>query len=100
VGDEAGRNPPIAALVLLLGQVGCLTFSIIIVSLVVGLWLDGRYDTRPLFALALVLLSAPISLYIMYRIVLGRMARLQSGDGTSTPDRLRQDQEAESGRDP
>ncbi len=98
MGDQGGQNSPIAAIALLLGQVGCLTFAIIIGSLVGGIWLDGRFDTKPLFSLALVLLSAPISLYLMYRIVLGRMTQLQGGDGISTPDGLGINQEAESGR--
>jgi hypothetical protein len=52
----------------LAGQVGCLTFLIVILSLVAGLWLDRVLDTRPLFTILLVLGSAPLALFITFRV--------------------------------
>ncbi|MEW6568260.1 MAG: AtpZ/AtpI family protein [Chloroflexota bacterium] len=65
------------ALMGVVGQVGCLTLVIVLVALGAGLWLDSRLNTRPLFALILVLGSIPVTLYLMVRIVLSAAPRLQ-----------------------
>lgn len=70
----------------LLGQVGCLTVLIIAIALAAGLWLDTQVDTRPLFTILFVLGSVPVTLYVMVRLVLSGMARVQpetSGAGKS-----------------
>lgn len=53
----------------ILGQVGCLTIVIIFVALFAGLWLDKYLNTRPLFTVGLMILSVPITLFIMFWIV-------------------------------
>ncbi len=58
------------ALVGVVGQVGCLTLAIIFLALIAGLWLDNQFHTRPLFALVLVMASVPVTLYLMFRVVL------------------------------
>jgi signal transduction histidine kinase len=65
------------ALVGVVGQVGCLTLVIILVALLAGLWLDNQLQTRPLFALVFVLASVPVTLYLMFRIVLSFAPRIQ-----------------------
>jgi len=75
------------ALAGLLGQVGCLTFVIVLGAILAGLWIDTRFDTRPLFTLVLVLGSVPVTLYLMFRIVLAGAGRLQGlikQEGTPT----------------
>jgi len=62
-------NMTIAALV---GQVGCLTLVIVLAAVLAGLWLDGRFGTRPWFTIGLVAVSIPISLVVM--IVVARSA--------------------------
>jgi hypothetical protein len=69
------------ALLGLIGQVGCLTLVIIVAALVAGLWLDSRFDTRPLFTLVLVLGSIPVTLFVMFRLVLSAAPRLQTNAG-------------------
>ena len=59
------------------GQVGCLTLAIIAVALIAGLWLDTQFDTKPLFVLALVLGSVPLTLFLMFRVVLGIAPKIQ-----------------------
>ena len=49
-------NPTVA---IVLGQVGCVVFFIIFISIVVGLLLDKVLDTRPLFTILLAVGSAP-----------------------------------------
>jgi F0F1-type ATP synthase assembly protein I len=65
------------ALAGIVGQVGCLTLAIIAVALGLGLWLDSQFHTRPLFSLALVLGSVPVTLYIMFRVVLSVAPKIQ-----------------------
>ncbi|MGH2620106.1 MAG: AtpZ/AtpI family protein [Anaerolineales bacterium] len=65
------------ALAGLLGQVGCVTLIVIFAALGSGLWLDSQFDTRPVFTLILVLGSVPVTIYLMVRIVLTGMARIQ-----------------------
>ena len=65
------------ALVGVIGQVGCLTLLIISVALIAGLWLDNQFQTRPLFALVFVLASVPLTLYLMFRVVLSFAPRIQ-----------------------
>ena len=71
------------ALVGVIGQVGCLTLLIILVALVAGLWLDNQFQTRPLFALVLVLASVPVTLYLMFRVVLSMAPRIQALSGAA-----------------
>lgn len=59
------------------GQVGCLTLAIIAVALFAGLWLDSRFDTKPLFTLVLVMASVPLTLYLMFRVVLSLAPKIQ-----------------------
>lgn len=96
---EPGRPRPALRLALLgvLGQVGCLTLGIVTVALGVGLWLDSRLATRPMFTLILVLGSVPVTVYLMVRIVLSLAPRLQVSAGP--PARaLEQEEEPEGGR--
>jgi uncharacterized membrane protein YedE/YeeE len=69
----------------LLGQIGCLTVLVVLAALGAGLWLDGRLQTKPIFTLGLLLGSVPVSLYLMVRILLAGMARIQGEGGAKTP---------------
>ena len=62
-----------------LGQVGCLTLAIIAVAIFAGLWLDSQFDTKPIFVLVLVLASIPLTLYLMFRVVLSVAPKIQLG---------------------
>ena len=83
---QEGRAPEVErtrqalkmALLGVIGQVGCLTLLIILIALVAGLWLDGQFHTRPLFTLILVLGSVPVTLFVMFRLVLSVAPRLQT----------------------
>ena len=82
-GQSPGRKRPGQTLTMLLagvlGQVGCLTLLIILAALVAGLWLDNQFHTRPLFVLILVLASIPVTLVLMFRLVLSIAPRLRVG---------------------
>jgi MFS-type transporter involved in bile tolerance (Atg22 family) len=81
-------------------QVGCLTVIVLLAALVGGLWLDTRFNTRPLFTLIFVLGSVPITVYLLFRIVLSGMSRLQQA--TQPPEKLNGggSEEAERGKNP
>lgn len=51
------------------GQVGCVTLIIILVAVLAGLWLDSRFQTRPVFTFVLLIVSIPVSLAAMLYIV-------------------------------
>jgi hypothetical protein len=61
-----------------IGQVGCLTLIIIGIALGAGFWLDSQFDTRPLFALVVVLASMPVTIFLMFRVVKTFMHRIQN----------------------
>lgn len=48
------------------GQVGCLTLVIVLGAVLIGLWLDRVYGTRPVITLVLVIASIPVSVVVMY----------------------------------
>lgn len=62
------------------GQVGCLTLFIIIVTLFGGLWLDARFDTKPIFTVLLLVGSIPVTIILMFWVVRKATARIQAGD--------------------
>jgi len=59
------------------GEVGCLTLIIVIVSVFGGIWLDRILGTKPLFTVGLVLLSAPLSLFLTFWIATRAVKDLQ-----------------------
>ena len=76
--SQEPRSPDLPiALAGLLGQVGCVTLIVVFAALGIGLWLDSQLDSRPVFTLILVLGSVPVTIYLMVRIVLTGMARIQ-----------------------
>jgi hypothetical protein len=61
------------------GQVGCVTLIIILVAVLGGLWLDARFDSRPVFTVILLLVSIPISLGAMLYIVRLFTSKIKAG---------------------
>jgi len=59
------------------GQVGCLTPVILLGALFAGLWLDRQFDTKPLFIILFIVGSAPVSVFVLYRIVRTATAKLK-----------------------
>lgn len=65
-GKQKLINLTVAGIV---SQVGCITLLIIIGALFLGLYLDGKFDTRPWFTIGIILASIPVSLAVMFFIV-------------------------------
>ncbi len=78
--DRAGKPDLPLAVAGLLGQVGCVTLVVIFIALGSGLWLDSQFNSRPIFTLILVIGSVPLTIYLMVRIVLTGMAKIQGDD--------------------
>jgi F0F1-type ATP synthase assembly protein I len=57
-------------LIVLVGQMGCLTLIVIAFSVMAGLWLDSTFHTKPIFTLVLLLAGVPVSVILM--ILVGR----------------------------
>ena len=63
-------------LVVLVGQVGCITLLVILASVFAGLWLDARFHTRPIFTLVLLVAGIPVSVLLMLQVGRKTLARL------------------------
>lgn len=69
------------------GQIGGLTVAVIVVALGAGILLDRTLGTRPLFTLLLMLGSFPVTYFIIYRIALNAVGKIQPAAGAPSPAR-------------
>jgi len=74
---QKGRSILNTLLVVMIGQVGCLTLIIILASVFGGLWLDKTFGTKPVFTLALLIVGVPVSVIVMIVIARRTLARLK-----------------------
>jgi len=75
--EQKGRSILNTFLIVMIGQVGCLTLVIILASVFGGLWLDRTFDTKPVFTLALLLAGIPVSVFVMLFVARKTLARLK-----------------------
>ena len=75
--EQKGRSILNTLLIVLIGQVGCLTLVIILASVFGGLWLDETFDTKPVFTLALLFAGIPVSVFVMLAVARKTLARLK-----------------------
>jgi F0F1-type ATP synthase assembly protein I len=61
-----------------LWQIGVLTLAAVVGPLVLGLWLDKTFSTRPLFTLLLLLASFPLTMYVIYRVSLRAVSKIHA----------------------
>lgn len=73
-------------LIVMVGQVGCLTLVIILASVFGGLWLDNTLGTKPLFTLILLFAGIPLSVILMLTVARRTLARLRAGTESSGSD--------------
>ena len=69
-------------LIVLVGQVGCITLIVILLSVRVGMWLDAYFQTRPVYTLLLLLAGIPLSVWLMLVVARRTLARLTKGNRT------------------
>jgi hypothetical protein len=67
------------------GQVGFLTLLIVSVALVGGLWLDKVLQTKPMFTIILMAASVPLSLVVMYKVVMWATSRIKPLENNESP---------------
>ena len=75
--EQKGRGILNTLLVVMVGQVGCLTLIIILASVFGGLWLDKTFGTKPIFTMVLLLAGIPISVLVMLVVARRTLARLK-----------------------
>jgi F0F1-type ATP synthase assembly protein I len=75
-GDK-GRGILNTLLIVMIGQVGCLTLIIIFGSVLLGLWLDNMFGTKPVITLVLLFAGIPISVLVMLFVARRTLARLK-----------------------
>jgi F0F1-type ATP synthase assembly protein I len=81
--SDSGRRKVVwTLLIVLVGQVGCLTLVIVLASVLAGRWLDANFHTKPLFTLGLLLAGIPISVLAMLVVARRTLARLAKSDGS------------------
>lgn len=83
----ADQKPPRAknlTYAALAGQVGCVSLVLVFAALFLGLWLDSQFGLRGPFTVGLLILSVPISLFVMVRIALGMIAEIQTQSRNKT----------------
>ena len=81
-GKQKTINLTVAGIV---SQVGCITLLIIVGALFLGMYLDGKFDTRPWFTIGIILASIPVSLAVMFFIVRITLKKLKPINPTQQP---------------
>jgi len=84
--DKDHRKAINLTIIGIFGQVGFLTLFIIILALLGGLWLDKTFDSKPLFTIILMIASVPVSLVLMYKIVMWATTRIRPTEKTPIPE--------------
>jgi len=65
-------------LIVMIGQVGCLSLVIILLSVLGGLWLDNILGTKPLITLVFLLAGIPLSVILMVYVGRRTVAKIKS----------------------
>lgn len=64
-------------LIVIIGQVGCITLAVILASVFGGLWLDNQFGTKPTFTLVFLFAGIPISVFLMLTLSRRALAKLK-----------------------
>jgi len=76
--EQNSRNGMISTLlIVVIGQVGCLTLAVILASVFGGLWLDNTFGTKPVFTLVLLFAGIPLSVLLMLYVSRKALTRLK-----------------------
>jgi F0F1-type ATP synthase assembly protein I len=85
MAQSDGRRPGgfNTLLIVLVGQMGCLTLVIIALSVLAGVWLDNNFHTKPIFTLILLLAGVPVSVVLMLLVARKSLEKLRQSDAVS-----------------
>jgi F0F1-type ATP synthase assembly protein I len=75
--DKDYRNGFNTLLIVLVGQMGCLSLIVILVTVLSGIWLDNTFHTKPIFTLVLLLAGVPLSIVLMVYVGRKTLAKLK-----------------------
>jgi F0F1-type ATP synthase assembly protein I len=75
--DKDNRNGFNTLLIVLVGQMGCLSLIVILVTVLSGIWLDNTFHTKPIFTLVLLLAGIPLSIVLMVYVGRKTLAKLK-----------------------
>jgi F0F1-type ATP synthase assembly protein I len=76
--EQKGRSALTTLLIVLIGQVGCLTLIIILASAFLGMWLDNMFGTKPVITLVLLFAGIPVSVLVMLVVARRTLARIKA----------------------
>ena len=80
--EQKGKTILNTLLIVLIGQVGCLTLVVILASVFGGLWLDKTFGTKPVFTLILLFAGIPLSVILMLVVARKTLDRLKEQNDT------------------
>ena len=75
--DKSQQNVINTLLIVLIGQMGCLTLVVILITVLAGLWLDNTFHTKPIITLVLLLAGIPLSVILMVYVGRKTLVRLK-----------------------
>jgi F0F1-type ATP synthase assembly protein I len=75
--DDDNQREFRSAVTITVVGVAVVTFVILLVGIFLGLWLDRLLGTRPWFTVGLVLISIPVTLVLMFRLVKYATSRIR-----------------------
>ena len=77
------------------GQVGFLTLFIVFAALFGGLWLDRRFETKPLFTILFLIGSVPVTIFVMFRVAMSAVAKIKPTASTGQARPVKEDDSSE-----
>ncbi len=75
------------------GQIGCATLIIVFAALFAGIGLDKLLGTKPVFTLILTLGSAPLSLFLTYKLAMRAVNSMNPKKPTDTQQKPAEEEE-------
>ena len=75
--ERNGRGILTNLVIVMVGQVGCLTLVIILGSVLGGLWLDKIFGTKPVITLVLLFAGIPVSVLAMLSVARRTLTRFK-----------------------
>ena len=73
------------------GQAGLATVVLVVMALFIGLWLDSLLGLRGPFTIGLVVLSVPLSLFMMVRVALSATRAIEPPQTSTTTTTTKED---------
>jgi hypothetical protein len=84
--DSDRRSILKSLLIVLVGQVGCITLLVILLSVRAGLWLDAQFQSKPIYTLILLGAGIPVSVLLMLVVARRTLAKLTERHGSEQND--------------